>query len=148
MEYTEKIQSIVEEALTEKTFSLEIITKIKALKDDFDGVSLELKLNKEALVQSNKFNTELMAKNEVLNTQNAGYKSREEALALKEKGAEKKEYELTYQTKRADEIKELFQIVFKNPVMQESVMKNGNVPNGNGSTAYTNENITSTKTVL
>ena len=37
METTKKIEEIIESAITEKTFSLDIINKIKTLKNEFEN---------------------------------------------------------------------------------------------------------------
>ena len=145
MNYQDKISTIVEEALTEKTFNLEIITKIKALKDDFETVTASNESLKKRVEDLTKGNTALTVENNRLVTENTAYKSREDALATKEKGADKQAYELDFQTKRASEIKELFSIVFKNPVVKEQAFRNGNVPvfeNGYTTTRTTNENET------
>ena len=128
MNYKDKISSIVEEVLTEKTFSLEIVTKIKALKDDFDDL---IKVHDEAKREiefQQKTNKDLREVNQTLLSENTAYKAREDELEKKEKAADKVIYELEFQKKRGDEIKELFGIVFKNPVVRESAYKNGSVP--------------------
>ncbi len=149
MNYQDKISTIVEEALTEKTFSLEIITKIKALKDDFEAVTKE-NVNLFALnTDLAKGNADLTQKNNQLYVENEEYRKREDALAKKEKEAEKKEYELTFQTKRGDEIKELFGIVFKNPTVQSNVFRNTQKPVENGSyMSNVNETEAVTETIV
>lgn len=148
MNYQDKISTIVEEALTEKTFSLDIITKIKELKDDFAELTVQNDLVTKEKDEIAKERNELSTRNTALVAQNTDYKNREVALAQKEREAEKKEYELTYQTKRGDEIKELFGIVFKNPTLQTAVYRNTQKPLASGE--YMNsvsENETTTETI-
>lgn len=148
MNYQEKISTIVEEALTEKTFSLEIITKIKALKDVFESVTNQnVELEKQVTFFQGA-NATLSTENTKVIAQNEAYKSREVELAKKEKEADKKEYELAFQTKRGNEIKELFGIVFKNPTTQSMILRNTSGQDLNGNYRSGNENETVTKTVL
>lgn len=149
MNYQEKISTIVEEALTEKTFSLDIITKIKELKDDFAKLLEENKTLVNRNIDMGVRNEELSKMNTQLVNKNIEYSAREEVLTQKEKEADKKEYELAFQTKRGDEIKELFGIVFKNPTLQTAVYRNTQKPVESGSYLNSvNENETTTETIL
>ena len=149
MNYQDKISTIVEEALTEKTFNLEIITKIKALKDDFETVTKENEDLEKQVTFFQNANDVLSVENTQVIAENTAYKAREDALATKEKAADKQAYELEFQTKRAVEIRELFGIVFRNPTVQTSVMRNTQKPVENGSCLnYVSESETTTETIL
>ena len=128
MDYKDKISDIVEEALTEKTFSLEIVTKIKTLKDDFEKLTVTNEGQGRRITDLEMENKSIHAINEKLLAENNAYKAREDELEKKEKAADKVIYELEFQKKRGDEIKELFGVVFKNPVVRETAYKNGSVP--------------------
>lgn len=127
-DYKSKVDEILEQALTEKTFSLEIVEKIKALRDDFKTVSdkneeLTKSLNDKIVTITSLTNT-----NNSLNLELTAYKYRERAISDAEKKADKINYELVFQTQRANEIKELFGIVFKNPVVRENAYKTISTP--------------------
>lgn len=149
MNYQEKISSIVEEALTEKTFSLEIITKIKQLKDDFDVLVASSEVSKKRIIELETENKSLHSINDRITEENKTWQLRENQIIEAEKVADKKTYELSFQTKRAEEIKELFGIVFKNPVVRETAYKNGNIPvaNGNGYPTTMSSTESETKTI-
>jgi len=140
--YKEKIDEVLDQALTEKTFSLEIIEKIKSLHDGFASSQETIKQNNETIKLLNENATKANQEINKLSTLVSQYETREIELASKEKVAEKQAYELEYQKNRANEIKELFQIVFKNPVVRENVYKNLS-----GNNNYTSENGGVTKEV-
>ena len=146
MNYKDKIEEVITQALTEKTFSLEIIEKIKSLKDGFESAQENIKIQNLALESSNKTIEDLRLKNSELSTKVKLFEDREIAIASKEKVLEKTEYQLTFQTQRANEIKELFGTVFKNPTLQRSVF--GTIPvMENGYLQQRNSNSTETETI-
>lgn len=122
--YQAKIEEVITQALTEKTFSLEIIEKIKSLKDGFEAnEKLVEELNKRLefiTKENNEVKSNLNITIEKLNK----YIERENAIKEKETALAKTNYELEFQTKRANEIKELMMIVFKNPVVRSSTFNN------------------------
>lgn len=147
MDYQDKISTIVEEALTEKTFNLEIITKIKTLKDDFEQLTVKNEGQSRRINDLETENKSIRTINEKLLADNNAYKVRENEIAKSEKEADKSKYELEFQKKRGDEIKELFGIVFKNPVVQQQVYRNTSIPTPNGSyMSNVSENETVTHT--
>lgn len=145
MDYQKKVSEIIELALTEKTFSLEVIDKIKSLRDDVISLSEKLEQANKTIEDLRKEKTEI---NFLLNKANeklSNIDTRETELIKKEKEQEKLRYELSFQQQRANEIKELFSTVFRNPVILKSATKqtpyggqNGNYP----STIQTNETET------
>lgn len=138
--YKKKIEEILAQTLTEKTFSLEIVDKIKTLKDDFESSQKLIDSLREKSLHNEKMITNLEERNTKLQELVNSYTIREKEISDKEKKLEKTNYELQFQTKRGDEIKELFGIVFKNPIVREGVYKTGNNNND-----YFNETKTVTK---
>ena len=139
MDNIKKIEEILDQALTEKTFSLDIINKIKELKDGFeaaskltDSLNLQLDDTRKTLDATRKDKDVLALK---LNA----YENREKDIITKEKELAKNLYELDFQKKRADELKELVSLVFRNPRIVSSkstsvpVAQNGYVSNQSGS---------------
>ena len=129
--HSQKIDDIISEVITEKTFSLEIVEKIKSLRDDFGkevtkNETLE-KTNADLISANNNLGTQVSKLTAEVQT----FKVRETSIAEKEKMLEKNEYELIFQKQRAEEIKQLFGIVFKNPTIRETVYRNSTVPVAN-----------------
>lgn len=139
MKYIEKIEEVLTQALTEKTFSLEIIEKIKSLKDGFEASEKlvdELQTRLEFITKQNiEIQGNLNTTTEKLNK----YIEREKIISEKEASLAKTNYELEFQTKRANEIKELMMIVFKNPVVRSSTFNN---TYDNGSSKSINGGVT------
>lgn len=130
--YQKKILEIIDRATTEKTFSLEIIEKIKELKDGFSEAIAKIeKLEEEKeqrMEQYRQLETQhgkVCEKLKKLDSQKK--KVRKERVKQKELA-----YTLEFQQKRADEIKELFGVVFKNPVILRSQMKGHVYKDNNG----------------
>lgn len=116
-DYQKKISEIIEQVLTEKTFNLEIVEKIKRLREDVSFLTSEVeRLNKEK-EDLEKRNEDLSQKladtEESLNS----LKSKEKEILKREKNIEKMQYELEFQKARAEEIRQLFEIVFRNPTV-------------------------------
>lgn len=122
--YQEKIEEVLTQALTEKTFSLEIIEKIKSLKDGFQANELLLEELHKRLEFVTKENVELKDNLSKTTDKLNKYIEREETIKTKESNQKKTEYELEFQKARANEIKELMMIVFKNPVVRSSTFNN------------------------
>lgn len=122
--YKQKIEEVLTQALTEKTFSLEIIEKIKSLKDGFEASTKLVDELNNRLEFYSKENNELKDNLSKTTEKLDKYIKREEVIKDKESALKKTEYELEFQTKRANEIKELMMIVFKNPVVRSSTFNN------------------------
>jgi len=137
--YQQKIDEVLTQALTEKTFSLEIIEKIKSLKDGFEANTKLVDELSERLKFTTKQNEELRTTISDTNSKLDAYIKRESEIKTKEIALDKTNYELDFQKNRANEIKELMMIVFKNPVVRSNVYRNGN--NGND---YVNETVSTT----
>jgi hypothetical protein len=159
MDYQKQIDAILEQALTEKTFNLDVIGKIKELRDGFSKAQeqikdyIENKKNNEiAYSKLLKEKQEVLLENEKLVSTITEWKKREEELVKREKTASILEVNLQNQTRRADEIKELFGWLIKGPTVVRT--KSGTipitVPGGNGMQGYattTNVNTTETEQV-
>ncbi len=137
--YKTKIEEVLTQALTEKTFSLEIIEKIKSLKDGFETSQLLIKNKDEQIVELKK--TEV-AYNEVCKKLEE-YRTREKEIKDKETALEKTLYELDFERKRANELKEVMMIAFRNPTLMENSSRNYYDASGN----YRTDNSSSTKSI-
>jgi uncharacterized protein (DUF3084 family) len=124
MNYQQDINNIIEKALTEKTFTLEIIDEIKKLRE------LPEKLE-QASVQIDsllKERAELQALNSTLSSQKSNVEEREKAVALKERELEIKEIKSTFAETRLNDYKSMFDLVFRNTQVRENIYKSGTVP--------------------
>lgn len=150
MENQKEFEALIEKILTEKTFSLEIIETIKSLKEKaaFCEKSLE---ERDSVVKD--LSTKLT---EARNNEKNALSELNDARMLLEKIEEKEAkmdktiYELDFQRNRANEIKELFGVVFKNPMVQKTVFENES-KSINGSTYATESNsksVTESKQVI
>lgn len=129
--YENKINSIIEEAVTEKTFSLDIINKIKALRDDFSVISKSYELLKDVHErQSDSYKKITDEYNKLLERVNS-FEKRESELILREKQLDIQDLKLKHADEKYVITKELFGIVFKNPVVKEQAFKNTSTPLSN-----------------
>ena len=139
-DYTKKIEEIITEATTQKTFSLEVLGKIKELKDGFDYLVEEEKLNVAAIQN---FRTEQgMLKLEVskLLEENLGLKAKEANVIEREKKQDLNDLTLKHLEEQRNLVLRMFETVFKNPTIQRS--RFGSVPVG-GQNGYVNNGNTS-----
>ncbi len=143
MKTQQKIEEIINEAVTEKTFSLEIIAKIQDLKEEFNALTRQSEIDLENAKESRKQIENLTIKLSEKSTLLSAYELREEELTTWEKERAVKDVELKFQTSRANEIKELFGIVFRNPIVRETVYRN---TAGNSNNNWNPENETTEKT--
>lgn len=137
--YKTKIEEVLTQALTEKTFSLEIIEKIKSLKDGFEANQLLIKNKDEQIVELKKIE---VAYNEVCKKLEE-YRKRENEIKDKENALAKTNYELEFQKNRANELKEVMMIAFRNPTLMENSSRNYYDASGN----YRTENNCITKSI-
>ena len=108
MDHNKKIQDIIDQALTEKTFSLEVIDKIKELKDEFEIARDNLETSKETIkIIQKELNVEREA-SDILGKEIIVLRKFKETHEKKTREYEKTEYELEFQRNRAIEIKELY----------------------------------------
>jgi septal ring factor EnvC (AmiA/AmiB activator) len=146
MEYQNKIDEVITQVLTEKTFNLEIIEKIKLLKDDFENAKQQITRLAEINSGLYKELDEHKEKCRTLDEEVQEFRKKSAEIDKKERMLEKNQYEIYFQTKRADEIKELFTIVFRNPVVQKSTFES--VPlSSNGYVTTHTSNSTQTETI-
>ena len=128
-DYQTAIDQLLQEAVTEKTFTLDIVDKIKRLKDDFASATKTIedlrKEKQEACTES----LNLQSKVYQLTDQQDGYDKRLADLVEREAQQERLAYELDFQRQRSTEIKELFGIVFRNPVVTRSAIGSSSEPN-------------------
>ena len=94
MSYQEDIQKIIDGALTEKTFSLEIIEKIKALKDKVAALELENKQFKDANTSYSNAHVKLNEEIAALRSKCDSWALRADEISKKEKVADRTAYEM------------------------------------------------------
>lgn len=116
-----ELQKLLEDLLVEKTFSLEIVEMIKKMRDQVASLLSE----NEMLLKSNEtlskgYNDTKLLLDKALET-NSKYEERENELIGRERVADKRDYELSFQKSRADEIKELFIQLIKPVRIRRSV---------------------------
>jgi hypothetical protein len=146
--YETKINQIIDEAVENKTFSLEIITKIKTLKDDFDVLTEKYDRLEKMYDEKSKAYEELYLKNRQTEDKLEHYINREGELVKRESQNEINDLKLKHEQEKSLLVKEMFNTVFRNPVVRESVYRNKRTPiNNNGyvSTYDESENETITR---
>lgn len=127
--YNQEIDSIVEKAVTEKTFSLEIVDQIKQLKE----LPEKLEKAEERISELTKKNTELTTNNNTLVAKADDVTNRELAVIQVEKKQEITNVENKWKEKMLYEYKEMMSLVFRNQAIKKStcgVMPVSNVNNG------------------
>jgi len=142
-DYTKKIEEIVTEATTQKTFSLEVLGKIKDLKDGFDYLVKEDEHNREIIenyrITQDKSRMEILK----LSEENLGLKAKEADVIKREKKQDINDLTLKNLEEQRNLILRMFETVFKNPTIQRSrfgsvpVVGNGYVNNGSTSETET-----------
>lgn len=139
-----RIEAALNQAINERTFSLEAVDAIKAMRDENAALSAkheaqckQVKTLTETLDAAKALNNTLLAREEATNTLLASVEKREKDITKLECAASAaKEVTAAY--------KDALSIVFRNPVMQEQVFSNGTAPAGNGCTVSTTDATTKT----
>lgn len=147
MTFQEEVNKLIEKALMEKTFSLEIVDQIKRMRDDYISMETSLERTTELNKGLVKINTELSEQNNKLTAHDEDVSSREKVVKEKEDKQALETLKLQHAIEGKKDIKELFGIVFKNPVVRSNVYKNTSVPvsvNGYVNTHAGSENENST----
>lgn len=127
MDYKDKIDKIVEEALSDKTFSLEVVQRIKQLKDDLEELENKKEELTEKLELSDKNYQEVKAlltkkteEHDVLFQTVEEWEKREAGLIKRETKMELVEQRANMEAASRSEIKELVGLLFKNPVVRKT----------------------------
>lgn len=126
--YQEKINQIIEQALTKKTFNLEIVEKIKELKNGFEEAQERIEVLGEDLKNIRKQKDEIAGCLERTLEKLAKLERQEKEVKIERKKQKELQYKLEMADERRLEIKELVSLVFRNPVIVRS--KTGTKPNG------------------
>lgn len=118
IDYNKQIEAIIEQALTEKTFSLEIIGKIKELRDAHIEVVQKLEASEaDREGWRNKY-SDVSAENVRLEAKVLEIEKREKDLAEREENQKLLQWERDSSIERRNEIKELVMMVFRNPIFK------------------------------
>lgn len=123
-DFLKKVNDVIEEALTEKTFNLEIVGKIKEIRDEITRLQGE----NERLVKDQKDKGDLIValnnRNNQLSEREQGFDKREEALYASEKELYKKEQTAANETAKLNLAVDLFKTVFRNTEVRSEMFKN------------------------
>jgi len=144
--YKEKLDAIVEEVVTEKTFSLEVVNRIKALKDEFELLQKDHKKVQEDLKEERKVHKETAEERNTLKTALEESTKRLEAWETRAKDIIARETKQTLVEQRAEfadrntqNIYNLAALVFRNPTFVTNSQEDTvHVPqiNQNGTQTY------------
>jgi DNA gyrase/topoisomerase IV subunit A len=126
MDYQKDIIDILDKALVEKTFDLEIVSKIKQLKDEHVNALKSIESLSKQIVDKDKLYSDVRAELDKALKLNEEYRAREREISKAEREAEKKDLEMKFQKERGNEIKEMFMHVFRNPSIVRN--KTMNIP--------------------
>ena len=140
MDYIEKINEVIESALTERTFSLEIIQKIKEIREELAEFRETDKDQRERIASQ-------IVSIDSLNAELSDFKAKETELKLMEVDLLKrgriifeKETRAEFQKEKADLIERLFNTVFRNAEIRKDIFKTAHITNnGYSSTQPDNE---------
>lgn len=134
----EILQQAIQGVLTEKALSPEAITAVKNILDENNS----LKINKDELTKrletSEKRNSELVHEIQMLKIKEADILNREQEIVVREKKADLLDLTVKYEQTRVQDVKGMFETVFRNTVLRKNV--NANVANPN----YTQDAYNST----
>jgi regulator of replication initiation timing len=139
--YSQEMQSILDQALTEKTFNLEIVDRIKEMKDALIKLEEEMDEAKKKialLVEENiKLVHEKSEKTVTIKSQEETinlWQKREDDLKKRELDQKIVEQARDFQTVRGNEMKEIVFAICKNPVFVQSKTRSRQevIPAGNG----------------
>lgn len=128
MNIEQEINKILDKAVIEKTFSLEAIDHIKNLRDEWTKTMEINSRYGDSVKRMGQEIIDLRAENSYLKNYQEAVLKREEELLKKERVQEIVILQKEFSDRRANEIKEIFGIVFKNPIVRETVYKNSIVP--------------------
>lgn len=132
MDYQKQIQEIINSVMEEKSFSLEVIDKIKVLKDSIPELEEEIGELKSEIDSLKHTKDEFRKENQKYRLENDKLKNKiTKASELINSQKEKIERNQEY---RANEIKEMFMALVKNPIIKKSSY--GSVPAGVDSHGY------------
>jgi hypothetical protein len=129
----QKMQQVIEEILTTKTFNLDIVGKIKEMREEMiaDKKTIEeLRKYKEEYL---KINHELIAKNNEQAIALKRWQELSDSMGKEAKENDKIRYEKDFQVKRADEIRSILDLIFHNSIIRERVVSQ--IPMERGRTA-------------
>ncbi len=128
MDYKKEIDAIIETALAEKTFNLDIIDEIKKLKD----LAVELEEVRADLTEKNTLVSNL--RDELADQKSALETSEGELASLREREEKLREKELRaeFADTRLADYKEMVGLVFRNPVLKEQTFRHSNVQRESG----------------
>lgn len=144
MDYIKKVNEVIEEALTEKTFNLEIIGKIKDIRDELAKLQESDKTKDEVIrvanIEIGKFKTAL----DTMSAKCIEYEKREKDLSAGEKILYQKEQTAANEKAKCELAVDLFKTVFRNTEVRENIYKNVQV-HQNGYTSQLPESENRTK---
>jgi uncharacterized protein (DUF3084 family) len=139
------LESVINELIENKTFTLEAVEAIKKQRDELISANDKItSLNKTNGEQYQRIQ-DLTSENNKLSSREQSVFNRETTVAEREKKATELEITSKYQRERGDEMKGLIQTMFTNTLLRKSFTRN---ISGNGSTgAYESKNENGTEVI-
>jgi len=122
--YLEEVDKVIESALIEKTFNLDIIGKIKELRDELLRLQESNEILKKDIDEKNNLITGLNNRNNSLSDECEKFKTREKLLNESEKELYKKEQTALNESSKLTLVVDLFKIVFRNTEVRSEMFKN------------------------
>lgn len=135
MATTTDVSALIDELVADKTFSLDALDRVKAIKDANDKLVAELEDSRDTLARMNEYTAELVREKVSLNTTIDDLRA--ELVGLRETAdkGQKAIYEADKERAVAFAYKSAMEIVFRPNAVRETVARNVSVavPNGSGS---------------
>ena len=139
----EEINVLIEKAVNEKTFSLEALDSIKRMRDDFKAIEDTYQRTEEAYRKQSAEMSNIQSENISLKEKAGDVTRREKEVEKKEKEIYIMELNLKHAEQRREDISHMFETVFRNTTIRESVTRYGSKSSNNG---YANENTNESET--
>lgn len=145
MDYIKKVNEVIEEALTEKTFNLEIVGKIKEIREEITRLQGENEILKKDQTEKITLITDLNSRNNKLLEKEQEFDKREAAVYTAEKNLYMKEQLAENEKAKCALAIDLFKTVFRNTEVRSDIFKQTQV-NQNGYTSSLPETEAKTET--
>lgn len=131
-----KLQAALDELIGQKTFSLEAVEAIKAMSDENAALKLKLETSTKALDDKTQESIKYQSTLGIVKDELKKLQDREFHLDRREAEITKLECSVITEKAVAAAYKDAMQIVFKNPVMQQSTFGQTVLPGANGCASY------------
>lgn len=116
----DKLNTLIDSLVAEKSLSFEVVEQLKAVRDENIKLGEELKVSKERIRVLEEHNNVLVTKNIELKANEDSVKAREIAVSKIEHEKEIANLKVDFANNRANEVKEIVSLVFKNPIIRKT----------------------------